>query len=138
MNDETLFLSECQKKSPMQSIENINLENHNWLNLLKSQQQLLKLKKENEELLPTNQKQSIKEILKEKLKDKWLDTDRMVDILIDISENAVAQWPKWEILPDYRTKLQAIKYIMEITDIAPKKAPQVNINMMKIFYWDNN
>ena len=135
MNDEILSQLECQNPQLIRSSENLNLESLNWLDQKKSQLQLLRWKNDELKSSHTDHEQSkIKEVIKEKLENKWYNIDKILEELIDVVENAMVQWPKWDILPDHKTRLSAIKFMMEITWTHEKKEKTININFMKLFY----
>ena len=63
------------------------------------------------------------------LEEEWIDDKRIAQELSDIMDNAYTASPTWEMLPDYKTKLDAIKVYLKIK----KKLPSNQINIANIF-----
>ena len=58
---------------------------------------------------------SIKKEDLEAITELWLDANWLYKNLKDWIENAVVQWPKWEILPDWKARAQLIQAFMKAT-----------------------
>ena len=61
----------------------------------------------------------------------WADEIYLAEWLVDIADNAYAMTPKWEIYPDYGSKLQALKEMRKIRS----NKPEVQVNIQNVFWW---
>lgn len=71
--------------------------------------------------LPEAQKLSL---IRETIVNMWVDENYIVMKLMDGAENAMFQWPKGEILPDHRTRLQYMNKLIKLLWL-DKKEPLV-------------
>ena len=62
----------------------------------------------------------------------WVE-DLILDIR-DISENAISQNAKWDIIPDAKARLSAKKMLLEMAGIYKPKQVDVKINLLQYVY----
>lgn len=74
-----------------------------------------------EATLSTGDNLSAKLAIRKKLEGKWYNIDAMLDMAIDIAENA-QKIPNWEFWPDYWKKLKALELLLDISWYTKKKA----------------
>ena len=108
------------------SEDSLRLQSNQKTQLVDSQQTLSLGKKE--------QPLSLEKV-RELFDDEWLDDQSLVSKLNDILENAYTANPKtWEMMEDFRTKLDAIKYIMKLKWFGWKDA-QFVVNLFNSNQW---
>lgn len=73
---------------------------------------------------------SIDEKLADALDNAWADETYLAEGLVDIADNAYTMTPKWEVYPDYNSRLQALKEIRKIKS----NKPEVQVNIANIFW----
>jgi len=88
--------------------------------------------KEEEELIPVLQQVSHEDKMELALWDIWLDEPHIAKKLMEIMESAFTSTPEWQIIPDFKTMLDAIKVWQRFK----KKGPDTVVNIANVF-WDS-
>ena len=72
------------------------------------------------------------------LEEKWVSVDTLLASLIDIATNACKTTPIGELVDDYKTRLTAVKLLLELSwDYTPaKQNVSVNLWFANMFYWN--
>ncbi len=81
--------------------------------------------------LPSNNPEEISQVLIQKLREEWLDEAQIAHTLKDIINNAEVMNNKWDTIPDYNAKLQAVKTLYKMLT----NKPDVQVNIANIFSW---
>lgn len=109
-----------------QSEDSLRLQSNQKIQLVEGQQ-TLSLGKQNQPL-------SLEKV-RELFDEKDLDDQSLVSMLKDILDNAYTANPKtWEMMEDFKTKLDAIKYIMKLKWFGWKDA-QFVVNLFNSNQW---
>jgi len=69
------------------------------------------------------------ELMYQALDNAWASEKYLAQWLVEIADTAYTMTPKWEVYPDYNTRLQALKEIRKIK----VNRPDVQVNIQNVF-----
>lgn len=91
-------------------------------------------------ILPEQSKTPQELAISRLLDERWMWVTEIFEWLIDIAENAEKSTPTWDFIPDYRTRANVLKMLLEARWDFVNKSWKVNVNV-GIFdmlrKWDN-
>lgn len=77
----------------------------------------------------------IQRYIEKQLASKWVDISDIVWDIVSISNNAMTSTPTWEVIEDYRTRLQAKKYLLELAGYSKSnKGGNINVSLTNLVY----
>jgi len=69
------------------------------------------------------------ELMYNALNEAWASEKYLAEWLVEIANEAYTMTPKWEVYPDYNSRLQALKEIRKIK----VNRPDVQVNIQNVF-----